>query len=112
MELNDIEVDASDSRREAVLEAAIGVFARYGFRKSSMDEVARAAGVSRQGLYLHFADKEELFRTAVAYKLQAQLTAARRRSSMSARAWMHGWWPPAISGPAASSASSAPMPPI
>ena len=55
-----------------------------------MDEVARAAGVSRQGLYLHFADKEELFRTAVAYKLQAQLTAAREalldeRSSLDAR---------------------------
>jgi AcrR family transcriptional regulator len=41
-----------------------------------MDEVARAAGVSRQGLYLLFTDKEELFRKAVAYKLTRQLSAA------------------------------------
>lgn len=63
-------------RQEAVLEAAVGVFARYGFRKTSMDEVARAAGVSRQGLYLLFADKEALFRRAVTYKLSRQLQMA------------------------------------
>jgi AcrR family transcriptional regulator len=73
---NITEVETNDSRREALLEAAVGVFARYGFRKTSMDEVARAAGVSRQGLYLQFADKEELFRKAVTYKLSSQLSAA------------------------------------
>jgi TetR/AcrR family transcriptional regulator, regulator of autoinduction and epiphytic fitness len=71
-----LRIDAPESRREALLEAAVGVFARYGFRKTSMDEVARAAGVSRQGLYLQFADKEELFRKAVTYKLAHQLSAA------------------------------------
>jgi AcrR family transcriptional regulator len=34
-----------------------------------MDEVARAAEISRQGLYLHFATKEELFRALVAHML-------------------------------------------
>jgi AcrR family transcriptional regulator len=71
-----VAVVVGDSRREALLEAAVGVFARYGFRKSSMDEVARAAGVSRQGLYLLFADKEELFRKALNFKLARQLSAA------------------------------------
>lgn len=67
---------SADPRHEALLEAAVGVFARYGFRKASMDEVARAAGVSRQGLYLLFADKEELFRKALTHKLSTQLRAA------------------------------------
>jgi AcrR family transcriptional regulator len=66
----------TDTRQESVLEAAVGVFARYGFRKTSMDEVARAAGVSRQGLYLLFSDKEALFRQAVTFKLGRQLRAA------------------------------------
>jgi AcrR family transcriptional regulator len=70
------EIEADKSRHDAILEAAIGVFARYGFRKTSMDEVARAAGVSRQGLYLLFDDKEELFRKALTYKLATQLSAA------------------------------------
>jgi AcrR family transcriptional regulator len=68
----------------------VGVFARYGFRKASMDEVARAAGVSRQGLYLQFANKEELFRKALDHSLNSQLRAAlaalsRREDSLELR---------------------------
>ena len=40
------EAERADSRELAVLDAAVGVFARYGYRKASMDEVARAAGIS------------------------------------------------------------------
>jgi AcrR family transcriptional regulator len=70
------ELEPVDARQLALLDAAIGVFARYGFRKASMDEVARAAGVSRQGLYLQFANKEELFRRALEHSLNSQLKAA------------------------------------
>jgi AcrR family transcriptional regulator len=55
-----------DRRAEIVREAA-PVFLRYGFRKTSMDDVARAAKLSRQGLYLHFPNKELLFREVVAH---------------------------------------------
>ena len=65
-----------ESRLGAVLDAAVGVFARYGYRKTSMDDVARAAGVSRQGLYLSFANKEELFRRALEHSLSDQLACA------------------------------------
>jgi AcrR family transcriptional regulator len=68
--------EQSDTRQAALLDAAVGVFARYGFRKTSMEEVARAAGISRQGLYLQFASKEELFRKALAHSLATQLQAA------------------------------------
>jgi AcrR family transcriptional regulator len=70
------ETEPADARQAAVLDAAVGVFARYGYRKTSMDEVARAAGVSRQGLYLQFANKEELFRKAVEQTLNSQLNEA------------------------------------
>ena len=65
-----------DSRLSAVLDAAVGVFARFGYRKTSMEDVARAAGISRQGLYLSFANKEELFRRAVEHSLSHQLACA------------------------------------
>ena len=63
-------------RISVLLDAAVGVFARFGYRKTSMDDVARAAGVSRQGLYLSFANKEELFRRAVEHSLNSQLNCA------------------------------------
>jgi AcrR family transcriptional regulator len=67
---------ADDPRRCKLLEAALTVFSRFGFRKTSMDEVARAAQVSRQGLYLHFATKEELFRATVQNALESALRTA------------------------------------
>ena len=84
------EAEPADARQVAVLDAAVGVFARYGYRKTSMDEVARAAGASRQGLYLQFANKEELFRKAVEHTLNNQLNAAvaalsRREDSLELR---------------------------
>src|SRR5258708_36742368 len=54
--------DTTAARRLAILEAATPVFLRYGYKKTSMDDLARAAGLSRQGLYLHFENKEALFK--------------------------------------------------
>ncbi|MFP2904117.1 TetR/AcrR family transcriptional regulator [Pyxidicoccus sp. 3LFB2] len=62
---------AVDLRRRGLLDAALTAFLRHGFRKTSMDEVARAAQVSRQALYLHFATKEELFRATVEHLLES-----------------------------------------
>jgi AcrR family transcriptional regulator len=44
----------------AVLAAATELFATQGWARTSMDEVARAAGVTKGGLYHHFKDKTEL----------------------------------------------------
>jgi TetR/AcrR family transcriptional regulator, regulator of autoinduction and epiphytic fitness len=61
------------ARQQRVLAVALEVFGRYGFRRASMDEIARSADMSRQGLYLHFANKEALFRAAVRKELDAAL---------------------------------------
>ena len=45
----------------AILEAATTLFLRSGYRGTSMDEIAALAGVSKQTVYKHFADKERLF---------------------------------------------------
>src|ERR1700704_4293144 len=69
---------AEGARRDRVLAVALEAFGRHGFRKTSMEDVARAAGISRQGLYLQFASKEALFRAAVGRELHAALAEAFR----------------------------------
>ncbi|MBF4588303.1 TetR/AcrR family transcriptional regulator [Curtobacterium sp. VKM Ac-2887] len=64
---------ADDSRRRAVLESALETFARAGYRGASMDAIARAARISRPGLYFLFESKEALFREAVSHVLSADL---------------------------------------
>jgi AcrR family transcriptional regulator len=53
------------SRRDEIVGSAIPVFLRFGFKKTSMDAVALAVGISRQALYLHFPNKESLFSAVV-----------------------------------------------
>jgi AcrR family transcriptional regulator len=54
-----------DPKRSAVLAAALGVFGRYGFQKTSMEAVAKASAISRPGLYLLFPNKEQLYRATM-----------------------------------------------
>jgi len=63
---------AAAARQDEIVDAAIPVFLRFGYKKASMDAVATAAGLSRQAVYLHFPGKEALF-SAVVGKL-GQLT--------------------------------------
>ena len=62
-------------RRELVLASALDTFARYGYQKTSMEDVARAAAISRPGLYLLFGSKQELFTAAVTQALDRSLAA-------------------------------------
>jgi AcrR family transcriptional regulator len=66
---------ADGGRRGLVLAAALDTFARYGYQKTSMEDVARAAAISRPGLYLLFGSKQELFRAAVTQALDRSLAA-------------------------------------
>jgi TetR/AcrR family transcriptional regulator, mexJK operon transcriptional repressor len=51
----------SARKRQAILDAAATIFLRQGYLGTSMDEIAARAGVSKQTVYKHFADKERLF---------------------------------------------------
>ena len=68
------------TRRDAIVAAAGEVFLRYGWKKTSMEDLARAAGLSRQGLYRHFETKEALFE-AVVVRLVA-VERARHRAAL------------------------------
>jgi len=53
-----------DSRRD-LMDVAIDCFAHFGYQATSIDRIARAAGVTKGALYYHFTDKEELLFEAV-----------------------------------------------
>ena len=59
-------------RREGVITAAAAVFLRYGYARTTMADLATAAGLSRPTLYLLFPDKDEIF-TAVIRRLNRQM---------------------------------------
>ncbi|MET8121592.1 TetR/AcrR family transcriptional regulator [Micromonospora sp. NPDC005189] len=63
--MNSTDMLHENPKRAAVLAGAVGVFGRYGFQKTSMEAVAKVAGISRPGLYLMFPNKEQLYRATM-----------------------------------------------
>jgi len=53
--------EESEQTRRQILASARDVFARQGVTRTSLEQIARAAGVTRGAIYWHFADKTELF---------------------------------------------------
>ena len=58
-------------RERRILDAAAGLFVRYGFDKTTVSDVAREAGISKGAIYLHFRSKDELFEVLLARETQA-----------------------------------------
>ncbi|MCU6434662.1 TetR/AcrR family transcriptional regulator [Undibacterium sp. Jales W-56] len=54
-----------DARPQELLSAALDLFVDRGFAATRLDDVARAAGVSKGTLYLYYSSKEELFKAVV-----------------------------------------------
>jgi len=68
-------------RRLAVLKAAGSIFARQGYRGSTVEEIARAAGVSKGLVFHFFGSKQELFRALVEDCLDQWLALSEYRAS-------------------------------
>ncbi|WP_137939301.1 TetR/AcrR family transcriptional regulator [Chitinivorax sp. B] len=54
-----------EARPSEITAAALALFVQRGFSATKLDDVAKAAGITKGTLYLYFASKEELFKAAV-----------------------------------------------
>lgn len=64
-----------DDREKTVIEAAIGVFVRYGVKRTTMHDIASEAGIARQTLYNLYANKDEVVRAAIRWHTNQSLAA-------------------------------------
>ena len=65
----------SETRRQAILEAAAGVFQETGFERATMSAICERLGYSKATLYNYFASKEELFSAVVFDATEAEFQA-------------------------------------
>lgn len=61
----------SKKKRQLILDAATRLFTEQGYEGTSVEDIAIAAGVSKQTVYSHFGSKENLFGLAVADKCRS-----------------------------------------
>jgi AcrR family transcriptional regulator len=88
--------DERQQREERILDAAAVLLVRWGYRKTTIDDVAREAGVGKGTIYLHWKDKNDLFRAAIWRESQKaaedmkQRLAADPQGGLFHRVWTHG----------------------
>ena len=76
------------AKRQAILDAALEVFSARGFAAARVEDIARAARVAKGTIYLHFADKEDIFSALareVMLMLHQSMTATLRRPDLTIR---------------------------
>ena len=65
IQLGQPETSERKLREERILDTATTLLVRWGYRKTTIDDVAREAGVGKGTIYLHWKDKNDLFRAAI-----------------------------------------------
>jgi TetR/AcrR family transcriptional regulator len=74
---------AGEANAERILDAALEIFAAFGFRGSRIDQIAAAAGLSKPNLLYYFRTKEELYTAVLARTLDMWLDPLRELDASS-----------------------------
>ena len=59
-----------DETKDKILDVATNIFSKFGFHKTTVDEIARAAHKAKGSVYYHFKSKEELFQGVIDKEFQ------------------------------------------
>ena len=62
---NNAQNTGKDEVREQVVQAARQVFARYGYKKTALDDIAREARKGKSTIYYYFKSKDEIFKAVI-----------------------------------------------
>ena len=54
-----------ESMRESIVNAAGDIFSKYGYKKTTMDDIAMALGKGKSSIYYYFRNKEEIFQAVL-----------------------------------------------
>ncbi|TAJ14864.1 TetR/AcrR family transcriptional regulator [Marinilabiliaceae bacterium JC017] len=65
MSLETTGISSNDTMRSSILEAARELFAKFGYKKTTMEDIAHALRKGKSSLYYYFKNKEEIFQAVI-----------------------------------------------
>lgn len=75
-----------DDRREELFAAALGQFARFGYKRARIEDIAAELGLTKGAVYFYAAGKDELYREAIAWALGEWCSAIERDAALASGA--------------------------
>jgi AcrR family transcriptional regulator len=70
-----------DPKRNLIRKSATSVMMRYGFQRTTMDDIAKEAGMSRPALYVFYKNKEDIYRDVLATMAADCIAAAEKAAA-------------------------------
>ncbi|MCB0262309.1 MAG: TetR/AcrR family transcriptional regulator [Calditrichaeota bacterium] len=67
-----------DSKKQQILKAAQRCFSRYGFSKTTLDDIATGVGIKKASLYYYYENKEAIFRDVIDTETKGLISELRR----------------------------------
>ena len=64
----------SQNKKEQILSAASECFARFGYKKTTLDDIGKKIGLNKASIYYYFKNKEEIFTNIVLNEFQQFIT--------------------------------------
>lgn len=59
--------------KKEIVETTFGLMMKYGIRSVSMDDIAKAIGISKKTIYQHFANKQELINSVIESQIESDV---------------------------------------
>jgi len=85
--MSNLNQNSTEDIKSKLLEEARSIFARYGYNKTTVDDIAKAAGKGKSTFYYYFKSKEEIFKAVI--EKEANLFRAKLIESISIEANPH-----------------------
>jgi len=74
-----LKVDSHDEKREQILIGAEKLFTRYGYLKTTMDDIAEIAGLKKASLYYYYNSKDAIFRDVIMKEINNFIIEAKQK---------------------------------
>lgn len=68
-----------DDKRQTILLAAAGCFARYGYEKTTLDDIGKAVGLNKASLYYYYKNKESIYSDVILSEAELFLQTLQRK---------------------------------
>ena len=75
--MSEATTDTYEEKKLIIIRAATKLFSHYGFKKTTLTDIAESADLGKASLYHYFQSKEELFSAVISYESQGLLSAMR-----------------------------------
>ena len=73
--------EKKDIKKEAILHGAADCFAKFGYEKTTLDDIGKSAALNKASIYYYFKNKEEIFSVVALHEAETYIEELQSKTS-------------------------------